>query len=109
PQRRCSMSANVIKFPGRANPVIAADDDPLEERVNQIIDQRLAEPPDRIIVHHRLPAQPVDATQALNLSAGVSNCKVSRGRSFSWQRKSGHGSWPPAGLLMTRYQAKQSP
>ena len=29
------------------------------------------------------PAQPVDATQALNLSAGVSNCKVSRGRSFS--------------------------
>jgi hypothetical protein len=26
-----------------------------------------------------LPAQPVDATQALNLSAGVSNCKVSRG------------------------------
>jgi IS30 family transposase len=25
-----------------------------------------------------LPAQPVDATQALNLSAGVSNCKVSR-------------------------------
>src|ERR1700690_3663089 len=30
----------------------------------------------------RVPAQPVDATQALNLSAGVSNCKVSRGRSF---------------------------
>jgi len=30
-----------------------------------------------------LPAQPVDATQTLNLSAGVSNCKVSRGRSFS--------------------------
>ena len=30
-----------------------------------------------------LRAQPVDATQALNLSAGVSNCKVSRGRSFS--------------------------
>src|ERR1700745_790595 len=28
------------------------------------------------------PAQPVDATQALNLSAGVSNCKVSRGRSL---------------------------
>ena len=26
-----------------------------------------------------VPAQPVDATQALNLSAGVSNCKVSRG------------------------------
>ena len=30
-----------------------------------------------------LPAQPVDATQALNLSAGVSNSKVSRGRSLS--------------------------
>jgi hypothetical protein len=28
-------------------------------------------------------AQPVDATQALNLSAGVSNVKVFRGRSFS--------------------------
>jgi hypothetical protein len=27
------------------------------------------------------PAQPIDATQALNLSAGVSNCKVSCGRS----------------------------
>ena len=34
-------------------------------------------------VRFRVPAQPVDATQALNLSAGVSNCKVSRGRSFS--------------------------
>jgi hypothetical protein len=33
-----------------------------------------------------LPAQPVDATQALNLSAGVSNCKVSRGRSFTAAR-----------------------
>ena len=30
-----------------------------------------------------LPAQPVDATQALNLSAGVLNPKVLRGRSFS--------------------------
>ena len=34
-------------------------------------------------VHTWLPAQPIDATQALNLSAGVSNCKVSRGRSLS--------------------------
>jgi hypothetical protein len=34
-------------------------------------------------VRFGLPAQPVDATQALNLSAGVSNCKVLRGRSFS--------------------------
>jgi hypothetical protein len=31
----------------------------------------------------RVPAQPVDATQALNLSAGVSKCKVSGGRSLS--------------------------
>ena len=30
-----------------------------------------------------VPAQPVDATPALNLSAGVSNPKVSRGRSLS--------------------------
>jgi hypothetical protein len=30
-----------------------------------------------------LPAQPVDATHALNLSAGVSNCEVSHGRSLS--------------------------
>ena len=35
------------------------------------------------IVRLTVPAQPVDATQALNLSAGVSNCKVSRGRSLS--------------------------
>ena len=35
------------------------------------------------VVRYRVPAQPVDATQALNLSAGVSNCKVSRGRSLS--------------------------
>ena len=30
-----------------------------------------------------LPAQPVDATHALNLSAGVSKANVFRGRSFS--------------------------
>jgi len=30
-----------------------------------------------------VPAQPVDSPPALTLSAGVSNCKVSRGRSFS--------------------------
>ena len=33
----------------------------------------------------KLPAQLVDATQALNLSAGVSNPKVLRGRSLSWR------------------------
>ena len=32
-----------------------------------------------------LPARLVDATQALNLSAGVSNPKVLRGRSLSWR------------------------
>ena len=37
----------------------------------------------RVMSALSLPAQPVDATQALNLSAGVSNCKVSRGRSLS--------------------------
>jgi hypothetical protein len=31
----------------------------------------------------RLPSQPVDATHALNLSAGVSNSSVLRGRSFN--------------------------
>jgi hypothetical protein len=30
-----------------------------------------------------LPAQPIDATQALNLSAGVSKFNVFRGRSFN--------------------------
>ena len=34
-------------------------------------------------VPNNLPPQPVDATQALNLSAGVSNPNVLRGRSFS--------------------------
>ena len=37
----------------------------------------------RSYVRNSLPAQPVDATQVLNLSAGVSNAKVFRGRSFS--------------------------
>jgi hypothetical protein len=44
---------------------------------------RSAANPALILSNHVLPAQPVDATQALNLSAGVSNCKVSRGRSLS--------------------------
>ena len=33
----------------------------------------------------RLPAQPIDATHALNRSAGVSNPNVLRGRSFNWR------------------------
>jgi hypothetical protein len=36
-----------------------------------------------ILSRMRVPAQPVHATQALNLSAGISNCKVSRGRSLA--------------------------
>jgi hypothetical protein len=31
-----------------------------------------------MVVRFALPAQPVDATQALNLSAGVSNCKMNQ-------------------------------
>jgi hypothetical protein len=45
--------------------------------------RRLADLAVSTYVRFAQPAQPVDATQALNLSAGVSNCKVSRGRSFS--------------------------
>src|SRR5258708_12441584 len=37
------------------------------------------------LVRNTLPAQPVDATQALNFSAGVSNPRVLRGRSLSWR------------------------
>ena len=36
-------------------------------------------------VRFTLPAHPVAATHALNLSAGVSNPRVSRGRSLSWR------------------------
>jgi hypothetical protein len=36
-----------------------------------------------LLQQYRLSAQPVDATQALNLSTGVSNPNVSRGRSLS--------------------------
>jgi len=39
---------------------------------------------------HRVPAQPVDATQALNLSAGVSNC--SRGGASNSAERSKRGS-----------------
>jgi hypothetical protein len=35
------------------------------------------------LIRFALSAQPVDATQALNLSTGVSNPNVSRGRSLS--------------------------
>jgi hypothetical protein len=40
-----------------------------------------------------VPAQPVDATQVLNLSAGVSNDKVLRGRSFSIRLKLACATW----------------
>src|SRR3974377_45643 len=39
----------------------------------------------RQLITFQLPVQPVDATQALNLSAGVSNPRVLRGRSLSWR------------------------
>jgi hypothetical protein len=39
----------------------------------------------RMHFHYALPAQLVDATHALNLSAGVSNPRVLRGRSLSWR------------------------
>jgi len=50
--------------------------DPIRKPVRSLLEIRQ----EGVIV---LPAQPVDATQALNLSAGVSNPKVSRGRSLS--------------------------
>ena len=37
----------------------------------------------RETVRHRMSAQPIDTAQVLNLSAGVSNVKVLRGRSLS--------------------------
>jgi hypothetical protein len=37
----------------------------------------------KVMSEIEVSAQPVDATQALNLSAGVSNVKVLRGRSLS--------------------------
>src|SRR4051794_22704500 len=49
---------------------------------NNIGTKRTCRSPNRMSAFG-VPAQPVDATQVLNLSAGVSNCKVSRGRSFS--------------------------
>jgi hypothetical protein len=39
------------------------------------VGRRSTASPALILSNHVLPAQPVDATQALNLSAGVSNCK----------------------------------
>jgi hypothetical protein len=60
-------------------------------RKSALITAKSALPPGADIVslatHVRFaqPAQPVDATQASNLSAGVSNAKVLRGRSFSWR------------------------
>ena len=52
-----------------------ADDTALQN--SQLRERRLQ------YIPFRVPAQPVDATQVLNLSAGVSNPKVFRGRSFS--------------------------
>jgi hypothetical protein len=40
-----------------------------------------------------LRIQPIDATQALNRSAGVSNSSVLRGRSFSWRTTAFNLAW----------------
>src|SRR3974377_230598 len=51
-------------------------------------DRRALNPLARVLgpyVAFDVPVQPVDATQALNLSAGVSNPRVLRGRSLSWR------------------------
>src|ERR1700722_16932538 len=45
------------------------------------------------------PAQPVDATQALNLSAGVSNCMVSRGSLLVWFKAQTASARPRAGAV----------
>jgi hypothetical protein len=44
-----------------------------------VISRQTVPRPKSVFVCFGQPAQPIDATQALNLSAGVSNCKVSRG------------------------------
>jgi transposase len=56
---------------------------PISDGVMRLSASQLAALVDGLDWARLLPAQPVDATQALNLSAGVSNCKVSRGRSLS--------------------------
>ena len=48
---------------------------------------------------HAVRSQPVDATQALNLSAGVSNCKVSRGPLLVWFKAQTASARPRAGAV----------
>ena len=52
----------------------------LSALADEVIDEHFADFAVLANVRFALPAQPVDATQALNLSAGVSNAKVLRGR-----------------------------
>jgi putative ABC transport system substrate-binding protein len=49
-----------------------------------------------------VPAQPVDATQALNLSAGVSNCKTSQKRSPKSATLTGHVHCTEIGAIRAR-------
>jgi hypothetical protein len=53
------------------------------EATSWVIFDRVKPPASSLMSAMSLSAQPVDATQALNLSAGVSNVKVLRGRSLS--------------------------
>ena len=71
-------NATAVAFGISEAELLAKFPDELECRTGETI-QLLTNPN----VTNWQPAQPVDATQALNLSAGVSNCKVSRGRSLS--------------------------
>src|SRR5665811_1326304 len=64
--------------PARQNPLATHG-----RTIHWVISGQTVTSPKPEFVRFGLPAQPVDATQALNLSAGVSNCKVLRGRSFS--------------------------
>jgi hypothetical protein len=63
--------------------VLSIADEMIEWRYALLVSPKMALFGSAAMSTLRLPAQPVDATQALNLSAGVSNCKISRGRSFS--------------------------
>jgi hypothetical protein len=56
-----------------------------------------------------VPAQPVDATQALNFSAGVSNPRVLRGRSLSWRRGDRMSAPGKAGAILALLISQRLP
>ena len=70
-----------MSFNGGTISFIQGDDHTL--RIGIMPNQRLIGTLPEINVRYRLPFQPVNATHALNFSAGVSNCNVFLGRSFS--------------------------